>query len=151
MLRLLCYLKGFYESHEGIRLPPTYWFVQSKKSLCRNFSHRFGFIFSSTRRSSCCVLKILQNSQENTWTGVSFSKSSSLETCNFIKTETPIQVFFCEFWKSFKNTYFLVHLRTTASENWSIKNKSTVRSLLYRIAGFLVTVSICSKKVTRSC
>ena len=92
----------------------------------------------------------MQNSQGNTWTGVSFSKSSSLETCNFIKTETPIQVFFCEFWKSFKNTYFLVHLRTTASENWSIKNKSTVRSLLYRIAGFLVTVSICSKKVTRS-
>ena len=33
----------------------------------------------------------------------------------FIK-ETPAQMFSCEIWKVFKNTYFEEHLRTTASE-----------------------------------
>ena len=38
------------------------------------------------------------------------------KTCNFIKKETPAQVFVCEFWEIFKNTFFKEHLRRTASE-----------------------------------
>ena len=41
-------------------------------------------------------LKISQNSQENTCATV----------CNFIKKETLAQVFFCEFYGSFKNIFF---------------------------------------------
>ena len=46
--------------------------------------------------------KILQNSQKN--------------TRNFIKKETLAQVFSCEFYEIFKNTFFTEHLRMTASE-----------------------------------
>ena len=37
------------------------------------------------------------------------------EACNFIKKETPAQVFSCEFRESSKNTFFTEHLRVTAS------------------------------------
>ena len=37
------------------------------------------------------------------------------ETCNFIKNETLVQVFSCEFCETFKNTFFAEHLRATAS------------------------------------
>ena len=43
--------------------------------------------------------------------------SSSLETRNFAKTETPAHVFFCEFYKIFKNTHFVEHRRTAASKD----------------------------------
>ena len=46
-------------------------------------------------------LKILQNSQENTCAGVSL-----LKACNFIKKETPTQLFSCEIYATFKNTFF---------------------------------------------
>ena len=39
----------------------------------------------------------------------------SASACNFIKKETLVQVFSCEFCEIFKNTYFEEHLRTTAS------------------------------------
>ena len=39
------------------------------------------------------------------------------EACNFIKKETLAQVFSCEFWEIFKNTFFIEHLRETTSEN----------------------------------
>ena len=87
------------------------------------------------------LLKFLLNSQENT----------ILETCNFIKTETSAQVFFCEFYKIFKNMYFVDHLRTIASENRNIKSNSTVRNLLYRRAGILATLNIYNKQVMSSC
>ena len=35
---------------------------------------------------------------------------------NFIKKDTPAQVFSCEFYKIFKNIFFTEHLRATASE-----------------------------------
>ena len=38
------------------------------------------------------------------------------EVCNFIKKETLGQVFSCEFCKTFNNTFFTEHLRTTASK-----------------------------------
>ena len=37
------------------------------------------------------------------------------KSCNFIKKETLAQVFFCEFGKILKNTYFIEHLLVTAS------------------------------------
>ena len=47
-------------------------------------------------------LKILQNSQENTSVGVSSSMKPPAH--NYIRKETPAQVFFCEFSETFKNT-----------------------------------------------
>ena len=38
--------------------------------------------------------------------------------CNFIKKATPTQVFSCEFWEVFKNTFFTKHLRETAGCFW---------------------------------
>ena len=35
--------------------------------------------------------------------------------CNFIKNETPLQVFFCKFSKTFENTILNEHLLTTTS------------------------------------
>ena len=35
--------------------------------------------------------------------------------CKFIKNDTPTQVFSCEFWEMFKNTFFTGNLRTNAS------------------------------------
>ena len=35
---------------------------------------------------------------------------------NFIKKENLAQVFFCELWETFKNTYFIEHLRVTAPD-----------------------------------
>ena len=36
-------------------------------------------------------------------------------TCNFIKKETLTPVFSCEFYEISKNTFFIEHLRATAS------------------------------------
>ena len=43
-----------------------------------------------------------------------FKRSADFKTCKFFK-ETPTQVFSCEYWLIFKNTYFDENLRTTAS------------------------------------
>ena len=48
------------------------------------------------------VLKILQNSQENTYAVVSFL----IKDCNFIKKETTTQMFSCYFSETFKDTFF---------------------------------------------
>ena len=54
-----------------------------------------------------------------------FSKSTvkhlfqSLIFKNFIKKEILAQLFFCEFWEIFKNTFLTEHLRTTASRSLS--------------------------------
>ena len=55
--------------------------------------------------------KISQHSLENLGVGASFFKKVGGLACNFIKTETPTQVFSCEFSKNFKNTFFMKHLR----------------------------------------
>ena len=51
-------------------------------------------------------LKILQNSQENSCTRVSFLIKLQAEVCNFIKKETLAQMPSCEFCCIFKNTFF---------------------------------------------
>ena len=50
-------------------------------------------------------LKIFQSSQENTCARVSFLIKLQAEACNFIKKETLVQVFSCEFWEISKNTF----------------------------------------------
>ena len=49
-------------------------------------------------------LKTLQNSKENTSAGVSFLINCRLEECNFVKRETLVQVFSCEYFP--KNSFF---------------------------------------------
>ena len=69
-----------------------------------------GIIKKLISKKKCNVnatLKILQNSLA-TW-------FNSPEVCNFIEKEALAQVFPCEFWQIFKNTYFEKHLRTAAS------------------------------------
>ena len=56
-------------------------------------------------------LEILQNSRENNCVRVSLP-----EACNFIKKETLVQVFSCEFCEISNNIFFTEHLWTTASE-----------------------------------
>ena len=51
------------------------------------------------------LLEILQNSQENSSARVSFLMKLQTEACNFIKKETMTQVFSCEFYKIYKNTF----------------------------------------------
>ena len=51
-------------------------------------------------------LKISQNSQESTSARVSFLIKLQAKGCNFIKKETLVQLFSCEFCEIFKNTFF---------------------------------------------
>ena len=86
----------------------TSFFVQcwSSESLQRRktFSQK---IFSFKK----VLLKLSQNSQQNTCVRVSFL----MKACNFIIKETLAQVFFYEFCKIINNIFFTEHLRTTAS------------------------------------
>ena len=60
-------------------------------------------------------LKILKMTQESTCSEIFFKY-----TCNFIQKETPAQVFFCEFYKTFKHTVLAEHLQETASNLHSV-------------------------------
>ena len=61
-------------------------------------------------------LEVSQNSQENTYTRVSFLIKLQLLACNLSKTGTLAQVFSCEFCEIIKNTFLKKHLWTTASD-----------------------------------
>ena len=54
-----------------------------------------------------------------------FNKAAGLPVCKFIKKETPIQVFSCDYCKVFQKTYFEKYLRTAASvyskDLWNIR------------------------------
>ena len=72
---------------------------------------------AATKRCSVnkLFLKILQNSQKNTFVRVSFfNEVSGLRPATLLK-KTLAQVFSYEFCEIFKNTFFTKHLRTTAS------------------------------------
>ena len=60
-----------------------------------------------------------QNLQENTYVGVFVNKAGWsagwFKTCNSMKKYTPVQVFSCEFYKIFKNTFFTEHPWVTVS------------------------------------
>ena len=90
----------------------NYWLSNHIRELGQQlypWIHIFG---SSNRRYSEKVFfEILQNSQENTSTTVSFL----IKLQAFIKKETLAQVFSCEFCESSKNTFFTKHLWATDS------------------------------------
>ena len=65
-------------------------------------------------------LKISQNSQENNRTRVSFLIKLQASPYNFIKEETLVQLFSCEFYELFKNTFITEHLRATASASLEV-------------------------------
>ena len=71
-------------------------------------------LFSEAVARSCAVkkvfLEISQKSQENTCAKVSFLVKLQVSACNFIKKETPAQVFPCEFCEISKNTFLIDHL-----------------------------------------
>ena len=50
-------------------------------------------------------LQISQNLQENTFARVSFLIKLQTSACNFIKKETLVQVFYCEFYKISQNNF----------------------------------------------
>ena len=62
------------------------------------------------------LLKISQNSQENTCAVVSFLIMLQVEACSFIKKETLAHVCSSEFCEISKTTFFTKHLRETASK-----------------------------------
>ena len=55
---------------------------------------------------------IFQNSQNSSVAELIFQKIASLRSVTLL---TPAYMFSCEFCKSFRNTYFVEHLRTAAS------------------------------------
>ena len=61
-------------------------------------------------------LKILQKSQENTFSLGSFLIRLQLEIYNFIKKETLAEVLSCEFYEVFKNSFFNRTLTVAASD-----------------------------------
>ena len=75
-----------------------------------------GFQSSETVRCSTkyVFLKFLQSLQEKT--PALESRFNSLQLC-----EIPAQMFSCKFCKYFKNTFFIEHLRTTASLSFKYK------------------------------
>ena len=66
------------------------------------------------RSTKTGVLKISKNSQENTCAKVS-SLIKLQEACNFIKKETLVHAFSCEFFEIFKITFLTEHFWTIAS------------------------------------
>ena len=73
-------------------------------------------------------LKLSQNSQENTCATVPlFEWSCSVKAGNFIKKETLVRVFSCEFCEISKNNFLQDHLWTTASRHLKNDIYSEVR------------------------
>ena len=61
------------------------------------------------------ILKISQNLQKTPKPDSHFIITLQAEAGNFIKKETPAQMFSCEICGIFKNTFFTEDLRATAS------------------------------------
>ena len=62
------------------------------------------------------ALIISQNASENTCIGFLFSVKLKDRDLPLYQKKTSAQMFFCDFWTTFKNIYFMVkHLQTAAS------------------------------------
>ena len=98
--------------------------VDFNKSLCTIQIHKCfytpneSYRFSEAVVQRCSVkkmfFKISQNSQENACARVFLLIKWQAQA--FIKKETLAQVFSCEFCEILKNTFFIEHLWTTASD-----------------------------------
>ena len=80
------------------------------------------------------VLKISQNSQENTCARVIFLVKLQVLAYNFIKEETMAQVFSCESCKIYKNTFSYRTPPVATSDNFS------VNKFLFSVSSFSVYV-----------
>ena len=80
--------------HQGQNERSNHQRCSAKKGVLRNFAKFTG----------------------NTCARVSFLIKLLAEACNFIKKETLAEVFSCKFCKISKNTFFVEHLRATASK-----------------------------------
>ena len=81
----------------------------------------FALLLLQNAETVSLLLKFLQNLQVTPVPESLSQQNYSLKTCNITKTETPAQMFFCEFCTIFKNIYLAEYLRTITSENGSIK------------------------------
>ena len=104
--------------------------VKSVKSSGFMYEKITNCVNSEAVPPSCSIkkvlLKISQNSQENTCARVSFSK-----TCYFIKKETLTQVFFCGFWGIFNNTLFYRTPPVASSVNDALAEGYFADSLIF--------------------
>ena len=93
-------------------------------------SKRYSEMFRSRRNRSSrleefCkkgILKISQNSHENTCVRVYFFKKDAGEICPFLKKETMTQFFSCESFEIFLNTFFFITPPVAASEETGLRN-----------------------------
>ena len=106
-----------------------------------NFTMSFAIQKSNRLEVFCKIvfLKILQNSQENTCTRVSFLITLQASECNFNKKGTLAQaVSSCEFCKIFKKTFFYRSHLVAAFDN----NNPFLHALNNRILMKLFTVEL---------
>ena len=115
--------------------PVTKWLNYRRKDLAR--------LRSSPQR--CSIIKgVLRNfvkfAGKHLCQSLFFNKVAGLRpmACNFIKKETLAQAFFCEFCKTFKNTFFTEHLRTTASADYM-----WVKTMIFPIESKFLNQSQC--------
>ena len=88
-------------------------------------------------------LEISQISQKNISARISFLITFSPEAFNFIKNETPVEVFSCECWEMSKNTFFTGHYRWLLLELFCSNRNNSSKVVSWVTA---VTVSKCSNK-----
>ena len=80
--------------------------------------HQHGCFILKLKR--CFRLQLYQKRYSST--GVSWWILRNFLACNFIKNETPAQVFPWDIWKMLKKTYFVDHLWTAVSNAWFFYN-----------------------------
>ena len=73
-------------------------------------------LFKVNNKGNWTTSMTSQNSQENTFARVTFLMKLQADVCNFIKKETLAQMFCYEICEISKNTFFIEHLRVTASD-----------------------------------
>ena len=62
------------------------------------------------------------------------NESCRPKTCNFNKKEALTQMLSCEFWKTFKNTFFTKHFQATASVMLAV-NSARGKQALHSFVG----------------
>ena len=109
------------------------------QSTLKCFATEYNYIIRSSHQR-CSVrkmfLEISQNSRENTCARVSFLIKLQVEVrCNFIKKENLALVFFYEFCKISKNTFFTEHLLATAFLSITTKLRKDLFPMKITICG----------------
>ena len=131
--------KYFFSKCDQIHRKQWIWSHLLKKSLMENFifcavldfdlilmlghqsatqKHQHGCFILKLKR--CFRLQLYQKRYSST--GVSWWILRNFLACNFIKNETPAQVFPWDIWKMLKKTYFVDHLWTAVSNAWFFYN-----------------------------